>query len=275
MKINKWRSITGAFHKRIHPKEDDTENPEWISGLVDYWLWKTGIYGSDENNTSSLYSKELYGKIKKHKVLPGDIGITEISGPGWKTTPVSDHFSKSRDEWQGLRLKGWVHDRTSFEFNTYRWDVIRENCPIFHKQLWGQFWNDVPMQMIFKWPWTRYIPGLTIGPKLSILVSCFQTHKKRGGDPIAKTDGKMMGMATADVLGWKWTYKLAHCLVFKLWRDKPQPRNVTRKLMMSTNSSGQWKWTGHHELALDWFDDRSHPIVCLATQWDNQKQDKG
>jgi hypothetical protein len=227
-----------------------------------------GTYIALSYYANTLYANDCWEYVKRTEMYSSSWetkwGITTRAV--WNTVPGNDHDRFSRDNWSGVfagleccerKAKKWK-DRDLQKHIA----LIRQRCPLLHKQL--DHPRDFLLAIGFKYKLLR--PFTMWASKLAAVISMWQTHKHKG--QLAKTDGKIIGLALSIAFDWRWTQWVMTKLL-KRKRIYPMPNYAWH--LCTKHKGMRWSWDSWQNIFLDYFRTMEHPSVIIAGELDKEK----
>ena len=116
-------------------------------------------------------------------------------GKGWRVTPISSRYDFSKDNWFGV-WAAVLCVRKYYPGVYKQHEDMVNNMPLFHKQLL----HPISFMIVAKakYGWSLFDKII----KWDFMRAARETHKKRGGRLIAKTDMKIMAWCLMFAFGW-------------------------------------------------------------------------
>jgi hypothetical protein len=237
-----WHDKFGFIHLTPNPDPEQSENAPLFTG--------TNITLHEWRGTLTLPISYAFLDSVSKLIKDGD----------WYTTPVSVVKRFSRDNFAGVisGLKSII--RYAKKMNNSHLEnkakKLLKQVPLFHRQLIHP--RDFVMVGYAKYPWLFFplLPILTI----SLIVSCWQTHKVRNGNKIAKTDGKIIAL----ILSYSMCLVLTHLIC--VWLIKNKKRKRPKPSTGSDYSGNTWKWDKLWAIFYDYFRRGDHPNAVLINR---------
>ena len=214
--MNNFFDKFGLIHLHENPKANESENPllftaEWvIATQLD--IWKDGYKGS-----------ETFNKLAGLQFKIQSILDTFIQKP-FKATGIStsDHFS--HDNMTGLYCLAYlIYSITGNDRYINTLPILSWNGRIWWHPRDILFYCAVKLKTKGKLCDLLSYP-LLIMPLIAMMVSCWQSHKTRGGNKIIKTDGKMLSWLRTSSLGLTGSKSMMLSLIrksgnFTTWKE--------------------------------------------------------
>ncbi len=184
----------------------------------------------------------------------------------WFTTPITPKSNPrfSRDNWAGVMAgldcvimyakQNGIQDTERDAIN------LMLQVPVFHKQL--DHPRDFVMAGYFKLP-ILFWPLLPI-MSLSFIVSCWQSHKKRHGIKIPKTDGKIIAFIICKAFRLRLTFWICDKLIRYKNRPEPIPASYGKKIF----DQNSWQWGSWHNVFSDYYRNFNHPNIQLIRSYE-------
>lgn len=239
-----YRDEFNILHHIANPSPESSENGPFFTGLYAILAHRLGRFTVRDAESHLTVLRGLF------------------RNGNWYTTPVTLNNERfSHDNFTGvvcllIVLRNFFPDS----------EEVQEWCnaiPWLHKQL------DHPRDIAFVW-WFKmpyvfwFLLPICWG---AMFVSCYQGHKKRGGELIAKTDGKLLALARCYAGRWSTIYKICSALVKKRRHTGPLPRNnwhMVKKYYRVNKQNEKvltsWSWDTWGNVSYDYFFDINHPI---------------
>jgi len=229
--LSDYQDRAGFIHHIRNPHMDSSENPLTFTGT--YYVMKN-------------YDMADAGELRRLNALVCRDGH-------YRTTYVSA-WGKSISH----------DDMTAWISALYRYGMEKEISDIrlcFPRHF--QPWN-LNYYLALKFCSPDRVPLFT---RIMGELSCKEGHKTRGGNKIAKTDGKILALVRARALeDGKHQTKLTE-LLKHTWHPVPLPSN--NKLVLYSHINAEWRWGSWHNVFLDYYKmDAEHPNVQLAQKVD-------
>lgn len=234
-RFREWADHAGLFHLTKNPGLEQSENPFTFTCTA--YVLAMFALKADHHDKMNLDASLAHARTDK-------LGV-------FKPTSISksDHFSHDQATPMvcASKLYGLTYHK---ELKLFQKHHRHPRDFIFYGYMKGglhRIWA-TPLMFI---------------PIIASLVSCYQTHKERNGNLIAKTDGKILALNRAIALScndsgiltplwpyffmavWRWTVERE--------RDFPAPRWATQATF------GRWKWGEWSMIFDDYFKEEGHP----------------
>lgn len=244
MKRNKYLDKYGWMHLRPDPTPDATENAPTFTG-------------------TNIVLEYMNGTLTEDKAGRFLTACCWLMRDGvWYTTPITPVSNPrfSRDNFTGVicALKviiRWSEENDAEWVNIEAKDILSQ-VPLFHKNL--DHPRDFVMSGYAKYP-VLFFPLLPI-ISIALAVSCYQSHKVRGGVAIPKTDGKILAFILCHAFKLRNTFNLCNYFIREIDRPMPNPSVYEKKF----NDPTRWMWGDWHNVFNDYYRNYNHPNVFLV-----------